>query len=171
MPGLLHLLDANVLITAHRNYYPIDRVPEFWEWLLHHGTEGNLKMPLEIVDEICSGTDDLADWLSDRDHIHAIQLDEEVDAGFVQQVIAEGYASDLNDIEIETVGRDPFLIAYAIQDVARRCVVTTEVSATRRQRANRKIPDICHQFGIGCHDSFGLIRNLDFSTSWRERLS
>ncbi|WP_410001046.1 DUF4411 family protein [Rhizobium leguminosarum] len=27
----MHLLDANVLITAHNLYYPIQRVPEFWD--------------------------------------------------------------------------------------------------------------------------------------------
>ena len=27
---MLYLLDANVLITAHNLYYPIDAVPEFW---------------------------------------------------------------------------------------------------------------------------------------------
>ena len=65
-----------------------------------------------------------------------------VDAGIVRQVIDDGYAPDLNDIEIETVGRDPFLVAYALKDTAARCVVTTEVSAPKRLRANRKIPDV-----------------------------
>lgn len=27
---MLYLLDANVLITASRLYYPVDQVPEFW---------------------------------------------------------------------------------------------------------------------------------------------
>ena len=57
---MLHLLDANVLITANRDYYPLERVPEFWEWLLHHGTNGQVKMPIEMVEEIREGTDDLA---------------------------------------------------------------------------------------------------------------
>src|SRR5262245_5014861 len=41
------LLDANVLITAHNSYYPIDTVPEFWTWLVHKGRAGDLKIPLE----------------------------------------------------------------------------------------------------------------------------
>ena len=48
---LICLLDANVLITAHRDYYPVTRVPEFWDWLLHHAEAGRVKMPLEILDE------------------------------------------------------------------------------------------------------------------------
>ncbi|MCY4508918.1 MAG: DUF4411 family protein [Acidobacteria bacterium] len=31
---MLYLLDANVLIDAHRDYYPLGRVPEFWDWLI-----------------------------------------------------------------------------------------------------------------------------------------
>ena len=48
----LYLLDANVLIDANRDYYPIERVPEFWDWLLEMGRNGSVKVPEEIVDEI-----------------------------------------------------------------------------------------------------------------------
>lgn len=51
----MFILDANVLINANRLYYPVDRVPEFWEWLQHHGEQGNLKMPLEIFEEVPAG--------------------------------------------------------------------------------------------------------------------
>ena len=34
---MLYLLDANVLIDANRDYYQIERVPEFWEWLISCG--------------------------------------------------------------------------------------------------------------------------------------
>jgi Domain of unknown function (DUF4411) len=49
---MLYLIDANVLITAHNDYYPIDGVPEFWDWLLHQATIDTVKMPLEIYEEI-----------------------------------------------------------------------------------------------------------------------
>lgn len=45
-----------MLITANRDYYPLDRVPEFWEWLVHHGTSGQVKIPIEMVEEIREGT-------------------------------------------------------------------------------------------------------------------
>ena len=44
---MLYLLDANVIITAHNTYYPIDRVPEFWEWLQHRGQSDQVKIPIE----------------------------------------------------------------------------------------------------------------------------
>lgn len=45
---MLDLLDANVLIDANRDYYPIERVPEFWEWLADLGECGLTKVPPEI---------------------------------------------------------------------------------------------------------------------------
>jgi Domain of unknown function (DUF4411) len=166
---LLHLLDANVLITANRLYYPLERVPEFWDWLLHHGTNGQAKMPVEMVEEIRGGTDDLADWLSESDHLDALCLEEDADVALVQRVINEGYARDLNDQEVEIIGRDPFLISYALQRDG-RCVVTTEVSKPRRVRANRHVPDVCATLNVSWMDSFELVKVLDFSTSWHKRL-
>ena len=52
---MVYLLDANVLITAHQSYYPLDAVPEFWTWLLHHCSEGNIKMPIETYEEVRDG--------------------------------------------------------------------------------------------------------------------
>jgi hypothetical protein len=167
---LLHLLDANVLITANRQYYPLDRVPEFWEWLLYWGLEGLIKVPTGIVEEICAGTDDLAEWMSDHEHKIALEFDEEADVALVRRVIDEGYAADLDDEEIEVLGRDPFLVAYALRELEERCVVTSEVSRPGRSRANRHVPDVCDQLAVQCMDSFGLIRSLNFSTSWRAAL-
>jgi len=166
---LLHLLDANVLITANRLYYPLERVPEFWDWLLHQGSLGNVKMPIEMIEEVRGGTDDLAAWLSERRHLGVICFDEEVDVGLVQRVVDDGYARDLNDQEVEIIGRDPFLVAHALLSIADRCIVTTEVSKPNRVRANRHIPDVCRQFGITCIDSFELTRSLNFSTRWNNQ--
>ncbi|MCQ4188457.1 DUF4411 family protein [Methylocystis sp. NLS-7] len=164
---MLYLLDANVLITANNLYYEFARVPEFWDWLLHMGEAGHIKLPIEVLEEIISGTDDLSEWLSQKENRRSLELAEDVNITFVQQVINKGYAPDLSDDEIEMIGRDPFLIAYALVDPAERCVVTTEVSKPSKQRANRHIPDVCKTLGVTSVDSFHLIRALNFSTSWR----
>ena len=49
---MIYLVDANVLIDANRDYYPIERVPEFWEWLIEMGQLGHVKVPQEIYEEI-----------------------------------------------------------------------------------------------------------------------
>ncbi len=97
---MLYLLDANVLITAHRDYYPVMRVPEFWGWLHHQAAAGRVKTPSEILDEVKrgrarKGMDDLLDWLRDPDVKEAIVLDEEPDPALVQRVVEQGYAPNL----------------------------------------------------------------------------
>lgn len=164
---MLFLTDANVLIDADRDYYPLARVPEFWDWLKYQGEIGAVKIPLEVYEEIVDGEGALVDWLSDEDVKRALILDEESEAGRVSAVIANGYAADLTDDELQKVGRDPFLIAYATTAPGDRCVVTTEHSRPSRGRANRHVPDVCVANGVQWCNTFELIRRLDFSTSWR----
>ena len=58
----LYLIDSNTLISASNEHYPIDQLPPFWDWLIREGEAGNVKLPLEIYDEIKKGNDSLADW-------------------------------------------------------------------------------------------------------------
>lgn len=171
---MLYLLDASALITAHQNYYPVDRVPEFWGWLQHMGTMGSLKMPLEIYEEIKDGPknsekDLLFAWIKDDVIRSALLLDEVVDISLVQKVVNDGYANDLTDVEVEQIGRDPFLIAYAMNGNA-RCVVTTEASKPSKKRHNRHIPDVCKSMSVRCCDTFALNKALGFRTDWKDSL-
>ena len=162
---MLYLLDANVLINANRDYYPISRVPEYWEWLISVGNEGLVKIPIEFYEEINEGNDDLAKWLKQEDVIAALLLNEEAEQPFVADTINKGYASDLTDVEVEQIGCDPFLIAYALVNPAERCVVTTEVSKPSAKRANRHIPDVCDQLGVKHCNQFEFGKKLDFRTN------
>lgn len=169
---MLYLLDANVLITAHNQYYPINRIPEFWAWLRHMGETGVIKIPLEVFEEVLEGGKDedkdlLLAWCKDDDNKSAVLFDEEANPDLVTQVITRGYADDLTDDELETIGRDPFLIAYALASPEDRCVVTTEISRPTKQRQNRKIPDVCGQLGVNCCNTFQLLQVLEFTTGWK----
>ncbi len=163
---MLYLLDANVLIDANRDYYSIDRVPEFWEWLIDVGSSGHVKIPLEVYEEIKEGKDDLAKWIKESQASEVLLLLEEVDVSLVSHVTDEGYAPDLTDDDVEKIGRDPFLIAYALANQMERCVVTTEVSKPKKQRANRHLPDVCNSLKVLWCNTFEFIRTLNFSTSW-----
>lgn len=164
---MLYLLDANVLIDANRDYYPLDRVPEFWNWLQHKAAAGELKVPLEIYEEITAGSGDLVDWLKQRVIKRDLLLKEEPDPDLIDRVVSTGYASDLTDLEVNKVGRDPFLIAYALAKRNERWVITNEASKPAKQRANRHIPDVCSAVQVNCDNTFFLIRTLNFRTDWR----
>lgn len=164
---MLHLLDANVLIDANRDYYPMERIPEFWAWLAHLAGTGRIAMPREILEEVKNGRDEVAKWLKHGQPGEALLLDEHADPSLVARVVAQGYASDLNEDEIQKLGRDPFLIAAALKDTAGRRVVTTESRKPTARRANRRIPDVCDRLGVVSLDTFQLVRDLDFSTGWR----
>jgi hypothetical protein len=166
---LLYLFDANVLITASNTYYPIDQVPEFWEWLQFQGCAGNIKLPLEIMEEILAGKNDdpLLVWIKDSENKQALLLNESIEADLVKMVFETGYSgADLTDDQIEEVGRDPFLIAYGLSG-DHRCVVTAEVSAPSKKRQNRRIPDVCADFGVECCTPFKVNRDLGFKTGWK----
>ncbi len=164
--NLLYLLDANVLIDANRDYYAIERVPEFWDWILHFGKLDQVKVPQEVYDEVTDGDDNLSDWLkSNKD---TMLLREDVDRGLVNHVLERGYASDLTDDEIENLRADPFLIAHALADIKHRCVVTNEVSKPSRQGVNRHIPDVCDDLQIRHCNTFELVKKLDFRTDWNQ---
>ena len=164
---MLYLLDTNVLIDANRDYYPIARVPEFWDWLRYQGEQERIRIPMEVLEEITAGyEDDLTVWARDHAVVAALALREEPEVADVSRVVSEGYAADLTDEEVEKLGFDPFIIAYALRQPGGRCVVTTESSRPAKTRANRKAPDVCRTLGVPCCNTFELLRTLNFATNW-----
>jgi hypothetical protein len=169
---LLYLLDANTLIDAKRDYYAIDCVPEFWEWLVHHGEEGNIKIPVEVYEEFSDTKDkdgrkdELATWSEQPEVKDALLLDEEAKQDLVARITYVGYVASPTDDQIVKIGRDPFLMSYALKDLENRCIVTTETSQPKKQEANKKIPDVCKKFRICCINTFQMLRELNFSTNW-----
>jgi hypothetical protein len=136
------------------------------------GAQGSVKICEEIFEEIKDGPKDeekdlLFAWIQEAANKEALLLEgEEPDQETVDLVVARGYANDLTDDEIEKLGRDPFLLAYAMRAPLDRCVVTVEVSKPKKIRANRKIPDVCKSLGLACCDPHAMNRSLKFRTDW-----
>ncbi len=134
------------------------------------GDHGLVKVPLEIFEEIKPSptrTDELVDWL--KAHRDELLLGEEVRKDLVARVVEEGYGNNLTDIDVEKIGRDPFLLAYALVNTHERCVISNERSRPTLTGGNRRVPDACDQLKIIYDNMFGLIRALDFSTDWKIR--
>ena len=162
---MIYLLDANVLIRAHEDYYPLDGVPQFWDWILVTAAAGHIKMPAEIHAEIAISTGDLGMWACDQAVIDSLVLQEEVDPTLLNQVLELGYGSDLTEADIEKIGRDGFLVAYALAAADNRTVITKENSKPSAQKGNRKIPDVCDAVGVQWKRDFPVFKQLGFKVS------
>lgn len=158
----MFLLDANVFIFSHRDYYPPDRIPEYWEWLAHVAAAGAVKVPQPVWGELKPHDDNLKSWF--RTHEDSFILNPD-DSDLLLPDVLDRYAPDLTADEVEQLGADPFLIAAALRYGG--TVVSKEGSKPSKARANRKIPDVCNSLGIPCITDHRLIVELDFRTNWR----
>ena len=93
-------------------------------------------------------------------------FEEEAEQDLVGRITYGGYVANPTDDELKKIGRDPFLLSYALQDLENRCIVTTEASKPSRLGANRHVPDVCKYFKIRCINNFQMIKEMNFSTSW-----
>ena len=169
---MLYILDANVLIRAHADYYPVDAVPEFWAWLLHQAAAGNVKVPQEILEEIEGGNadgDQLVAWLKPPATRRVLRLQEEPSPAILANILHTAYG-DPDDVALEEIGRDPFLIAYAAADQAQRTVVSAEVSKPTATGKKRKVPDACADVGVKCMGPFPFFKTLGFKTGWQAEI-
>ena len=160
---MLYLIDANVLIRADEDYYGFEQVPQFWDWLFEQCQAGTIKMPLEIWQEVSGSRTQLGKWINDAAVKEALILDEEAVTAVLDDVLTTGYGAGLTDTELEKIGQDMFLVAYARVN-AERVVVTKEVSAPAKQRANRKVVNVCNTFGVKWMKDYDLYRALGFKT-------
>lgn len=171
---MIYLLDTNTLIDANRDYYGLKIVPQFWEWLIHMGQKGLVKIPLEIYEELKVGNDDLAEWVKTEEVEQSLLYSESADPKLVNEVLDSGYGPNLSedgpklsDVQIEKIGRDPFLISYALADLGNIIVVTTEnPKPSITEPSNKKIPDVCDKLKIKRMHTFKFIKELGFSTNW-----
>ena len=163
---MLYLLDANILILAQNTYYEFGRVNQYWDWIKFQAAEGKVKIPKQILQEVAEKNDFVANWT--KEYRSDLILDDQVDSILLDRVITEGYAHDLTDEEIEQVGKDPFLIVYALKNPEERIVVTAEKHSTKLKRHKRRIPNVCDDLGIMHCDQWKLGRDLDFRTDWMD---
>ncbi len=156
---MAYCLDANVLIEAHRRYFPMDVVPGFWDALDEAGRCGEVFVIHEVFDELTDGGDELAAWMKARS---AYKHDQRGDTGTNERFgrIHTVIRSRLPAYKAAAIpeffgGADPWVIAYcAAYD---HVLVTQEIAEPKRQ-AKVKIPDVCGPMGVRCINTIELLR-------------
>ena len=95
----LYLIDSSTLISVQNTYYSKERVPEFWEWLLHYAKADRCKVVDIILEEITPYDGDFKEWLKYNER--ASVLEWEPHRSLVRRVVTEGYGDDLSDVELD----------------------------------------------------------------------
>ncbi len=167
--GQLCLLDANIIITPSKAYYPIDRFQLYWEWLVFHAHSHHIKLISSTYDEAIPPTRTptprdkiLIEWLKEnkKDLILDINAEQSKAIQLNYSEVLSKYGDNLTEQEIIEIGADYILISTA--QIIGAVVVTKEISKPKTQRENRKIPDICKELGIECINDFELLERLDY---------
>lgn len=160
---MIYLFDASALIRSNAHYYPMSRFYQIWDWFELKATEGYIKVPYEILQEINTDNDPLTVWT--KQIRKKIEIRESVDQQQIEKILDIGYQfngikPNLNDLN--HIGRDPFLIYYALKDIKNRTIVSFENSEPDKKRRKSKIPNVCSIMGV-CHCYMKtLFEELDF---------
>ena len=166
-----YLLDSNVLIEPHQNYYPFDFALSFWRQL------GNIlrrrdAIILKVVnDEIARADDRLSNWLRDinkdvkpmsvsrNQKVHdnyALVIQYIQECGFYKENAIQNWAR-------ENIA-DPWLIATAMSGDYK--IVTREQPTGNLSRknlqGNPKIPDVAKIFDAQCISLFDFMLQTGF---------
>ncbi|MDA8207087.1 MAG: DUF4411 family protein [Thermaerobacter sp.] len=148
----LYILDASVFIQAHRQPYPFDVAPAFWDALLYCARRHCL-VSFDAVDRELTGNDQLSQWA----RVHKDDLFRSTD---ILEVVA-AYRDVMawvtqNSQHVEAAkaafagGADAWVIAFTIP--YGHAIVTQEVSSPL-SRTKVKIPYVCSAMNVDAIDT------------------
>lgn len=153
-----YLLDADTLISAHRQYYPFDFCPGFWDWLEQKHKRGRVFSVDAVYAELQRGGDELSRWAKTMK-----QRGFFLDAGKVdiapaifrlsQWVSASNFTPEA--IHEFNDSADLLMIAFA---KVQNCTVVTDEKSEPARRNKVKIPDACNELQLQCVNLFDLMR-------------
>lgn len=143
-----YLIDANVFITAHRQFYPFDVVPSFWEQLVERASEKILIIK-QVQDELLKGRDILTEW-------YKVECSKFTVLNIPDNGVIEAYSKIINSINenqrYKQTAKDEFasiadswLCAYGL---ALNIPIVTLETFQADTRKKIKIPNVCEEFGI-----------------------
>ena len=143
-----YLIDANIFITSHRQYYSFDIAPSFWDQIVEKVSD-KIVIIEKVKDELQRGGDELTEWYNSKSSNFTV-------LGIPEQEVIEAYSNIINEVnnrdqylqsaKDELAGNaDSWLCAYGL--AYNYTIVTLETyDADIRKRI--KIPNICEEFGI-----------------------
>lgn len=160
-PPPIYILDANVLIQAHRLYYAFPICPGFWDLLLKQHEAGRI-LSLDRIRMEITKDDDLHKWVHTAapNSLFASTHDEEVHRRFttlvnwVQRNVQYNQAAKDEFAQVA----DGWLVAYA-QTHPNHIIVTQEERADAAKR-RVPLPNLCIEFNVPYTDTFTMMKQM-----------
>lgn len=167
----IYVIDANILIDSHRQFYHFDIAPSFWNQLGEKIIADKIILIENVTEEILVSEveeekDDIQLWLEgilEAVEIRATDTQEVINTyadimNMIQQ--NERYESSAlaqwADIKIA----DPWIIAFA--KVHKATIVTRETKIQGGQQLKKlKIPNVAEDYGVECIDLFEMMKRLE----------
>ncbi len=142
---MAYLLDTNVFIEAHDQYYHPACCPGFWEWLIHRNRDGLVYSTAEVLDELRRLDDWVTKWATTVGSHIFLPID-----SAVNREVATVHAWAATKYHRDTVkkfmsGADSFLVAHGL--VHGYTVVTRERPAPGSKKTI-KLPDACEALDV-----------------------
>ncbi|MGI6649765.1 MAG: DUF4411 family protein [Bacillota bacterium] len=155
-----YLIDANVFMTAHRQLYPFDLAPSFWEQLVEKASD-RIVIIEEVQKEIRRGQDLLVEWY-ERECAKFTVL------GIPDPKVIHSYRVIINSTNANeqytpsakkefASSADSWLCAYGLA-FGDTIVTLEKYEADIKKRV--KIPNICREFGIKYIDLLQFMREI-----------
>jgi hypothetical protein len=158
---MAYLLDSDVFIQAHRQHYPMDVMPGFWEALIGLADDGHILSIDEVYRELSAGDDELAEWATEnRDALFRANDDDDTQSAFGDVATAmeertPAFRAEAKDVFLDAA--DPWLIAYAR---AHGHMLVSQEQATTGAVRVVKIPDITPLVDVDCIRTVEMLRAL-----------
>ncbi|WP_295362481.1 DUF4411 family protein [Arenimonas sp.] len=159
---LKYVLDTNVFIQAHRQWYRLTFAPGFWGFVLDQHRYGVVTSIDRVRSEIKKG-DALYAWVDKTAPRSLFASSKQIAVGNkYREVINWVMTNPKYDGAAKSLfatDTDCWVIAYA--GAYNLTVVSHEVPSQAKGRV--KIPDVCKHFGIGYRDTFYMLEDLKIS--------
>jgi hypothetical protein len=160
----VYVVDSNFFIQAHRATYPLDIAKSFWLKVHELAQSGTIISIDKVKKELFDKNDDLEDWCKNNlpsdffyDSSTAMNQYSQISSWATSK--SDHYLPNAINEFLDVDEADAFLVAYVLEDVQNRILVTHEVSDPRR-RNKIKMPEPCNHFGVTYMNTIEMFREL-----------
>lgn len=152
---MTYLLDANALITAHRQWYGFDFCPGFWAWIEAQHAAGRVYSVARVEAELVGADDQLTVWVRGLPDGFFLQESDDEAASFTALgAWVRGQQYQPAAIATFMQSADAALVAQA--QARKYTVVTLEVRANSPRVV--KIPDACVGLKVDYISPYAMLR-------------